>query len=233
MIDQWREWLYPLGFLATVAFGVRALLQWIDSEAKGKSVVTSFFWRLSISGNLLLLVHTLIQVQFHVCLIQACNVVISWRNLNLMQTPESRTSTSRVFFVLVLTVLGIVLAFLFQEFFLLNGDFVWFRIPVAFWQDPMDRQVSFLWHMVGCLGLVLFNIRFWLQWWYAERYQQSYLGSTFWWISLVGAVLTLSYFLRIEDLANLIGPAFGLIPYVRNLMLIYRAQKSAVPEKSI
>ena len=39
MSELWREWLYPLGFISTVAFGLRMLIQWLASEVKGRSSV--------------------------------------------------------------------------------------------------------------------------------------------------------------------------------------------------
>jgi lipid-A-disaccharide synthase len=74
------------------------------------------------------------------------------------------------------------------------------------------------------MGLALFSTRFWIQWWCAEQEKKSYLSGSFWWISLIGESLCLIYFLKIHDPVNSIGPAFGLIPYIRNLMLIYKKQ---------
>nr|WP_080502577.1 lipid-A-disaccharide synthase N-terminal domain-containing protein [Parachlamydia acanthamoebae] len=55
--------------------------------------------------------------------------------------------------------------------------------------------------------------------------KKSYLGPLFWWLSAVGECLSLVYFLRIFDPVHFIGPAFGLIPAIRNLMLIAQAKK--------
>ena len=77
MSDQWREFLYLLGFLSSAAFGLRMAVQWLHSEYLGKSVVTPIFWRLSLCGNILLALHAFIQLQFHVFLIQSGQ----WRHL--------------------------------------------------------------------------------------------------------------------------------------------------------
>ena len=105
MNEEWRVLLYSLGFLASLAFGLRFLIQWMTSERMQKSVVPPIFWKLSLSGNLLLLIHSFIQMQLHVFLIQSCNAVISWRNLNLMQAPERQVSFT--------TTLKILFSFLF------------------------------------------------------------------------------------------------------------------------
>ncbi len=231
MSGEWRELLYPLGFLSAIAFSARMLLQWISSEAKGKSYVMPLFWKLSLSGNLLLAIHAFIQVQFHVCLIQVCNAVISWRNLNLMQPPTERFSLRTTIGLMVLALLTTLLAFGLQGHFLLHDATEWFRIPVTPWQKNAHMQISTTWHVFGFVGLALFSSRFWLQWWCVERQQTSYLGPAFWWVSLAGESICLVYFLRIQDPVNFIGPAFALIPYIRNLMLLYK--RNNLPKREV
>ena len=226
MIDQWREWLYPLGFLAAIAFSSRMLLQWITSEIKGRSVVMPAFWKLSLCGNILLALHSLIQVQFHVCLIQVCNAIISWRNLNLMQLPEKQISMRQTIGILFMGGFTVLTIFWLNGYFFLTNTEAWFRIPSTPWQINATLQIGFGWHLLGFLGLALFSSRFWIQWWCAEQRKTSYLSGSFWWISLLGESLCLIYFLKIHDPVNSIGPAFGLIPYIRNLMLIYKRQPS-------
>ena len=222
MIEQWREWLYPLGFLAALAFSGRMLLQWLTSESKGRSVVMPAFWKLSLWGNILLAIHALIQVQFHVCLVQVCNGVISWRNLNLMHPPSEQTTKRRTLEIMFSLIVLLIAIFWLQGYLFLGDSQAWFRIPSTPWQNNAGLNVPFGWHLLGFLGLILFSSRFWIQWWYAEKRQMSYLGRAFWWVSLTGEGLCLAYFLRINDPVNFIGPAFGLIPYIRNLMLIYK-----------
>lgn len=221
MIDYLRELLYPLGFLSALAFGARMLVQWLTSEVKGRSVVMPGFWKLSLLGNLLLATHSLVQMQFHVCAIQACNAVISWRNLDLMQLPDQQITFRRTVIILISALATVVGLFALQGYFLM-GEGEWFRIPVAPWQTQMHTQASFAWHLFGIAGLILFNSRFWLQWWCAETRHESYLGPAFWWVSLIGELVCLTYFLRIHDSVNFIGPLLALVPYIRNLMLIYK-----------
>lgn len=223
MTEFWRIQLYCLGFVSAFAFGGRFLLQWLTSEIKGQSTVPRSFWILSLVGNVSLLIHSIIQVQFHVALIQSCNAVISWRNLNLLKPPSERISFSTTWVYLIASVTITTLLFLLQN----PSDL--FRVPVAPWQTEGAGSVPMSWHVMGTIGLVLFNSRFWVQWWSAERQGRSYLGPAFWWISLIGDALCLVYFIPIKDSVNLIGPIFGLIPYIRNLMLL---RKQPVGEES-
>lgn len=226
MIEEWRQWLYPLGVLPAFFFAARYLIQWLASEKKGKSIVMPLFWKLSISGNLLLVLHSLIQQQFHVCIVQGCNCVIAWRNLNLMQPREQHLSFSTVVMMLVSACVMAVGSFiLFSYFFSLPLQ--WFRLPMS----PQEH-INDVWHLLGFLGLVMFNGRFWIQWLGAERHKHSYLGAEFWWMSVLGSVLCLVYFATIGDFVNTIGPLFGLVPSIRNLILVRRSGAVGVNESS-
>ncbi len=224
MSESWREFLYPLGYIASLMFFSRVLVQWIASEAKQKSIVPLSFWKLSLTGNILLMLHSFIQVQYHMCVVQACNAVISWRNLNLMQPKENQISLQKVILLLGFAVIGSSTAFALQSY-LLNQTHEWFRIPTTTWLSQ-PSTINPLWHWFGFAGIILFASRFWVQWWGAERHKTSYLGLSFWWVALIGDIMCLIYFIRIADPANILGYLFGLVPYMRNLILIRRAEKS-------
>lgn len=220
MMESWRIFLYPLGFLASLAFGARFILQWIKSEVRQKSIVTSSFWKLSLIGNILLFIHSFIQMQFHVCVIQVINGVISWRNLNLMKSKKRHFKTRFVVLLMVSILLATTIGFVFQQNDLEVSS--WVRIPQNTWNSEID-SVNTIWHVFGFLGLVLFNSRFWIQWWHAEKTQVSSIGKSFWWISLAGSFCALAYFIRIHDMVNIVGPAIGIVPYIRNLMLLAKS----------
>ena len=156
-----------------------------QSEIRQKSIVTRSFWKLSLFGNILLFLHSFIQMQFHVCLIQVINGVISWRNLDLMHKDTRRAKTSSVILLMCLLIGATTIGFFFQQsYFELNN--AWFRIPKNTWNSSIT-SIHPLWHLFGFLGLALFNSRFWIQWWHAEKTQVSSLGKSFWWISLIGS----------------------------------------------
>jgi lipid-A-disaccharide synthase len=227
MSDEWRQLLYPLGFISSVAFTSRFLIQWVNSERARKSVVNNLFWQISLFGNVSLLIHAFIQLQYHICLIQVCNATISWRNLDLMRSESTRWRFSSVVGFLIFGCLLMTGAFALQFWFLPESSQHWFRIPASFWNDGPSNQVSMLWHSIGILGLLLFNCRFWVQWWSAEREGRSYLGPAFWWTSLLGALLCGAYFIEIQDLVNIVGPLFGVVPAIRNLMIIRESKESS------
>ena len=216
MSDALRELLYlPLGFVPALAFTLRFVVQWISSEIKKESCVQPSFWWLSLLGNSALMIHSAIQLQYPICVIQALNAVISLRNLNLMRASALQWRLK--------TVLGMLLAALVMPTlgFLLFSSDQWFRIPTHIFY-PQSKHLSFVWQLFGALGVFLFALRFWVQWVAAERKHKSTLDAPFWWLSLVGALFSLLFFGKTRDVANLLGPLFGMVPYVRNLMLLKR-----------
>lgn len=82
-----------------------------------------------------------------------------------------------------------------------------------------------LWKCVGFAGIATFGTRFLVQWLYSERRGESKVPVIFWWQSLIGTVLCLAYFLRQQDSVGIAGYLLNIIPYTRNLMLVYRKRR--------
>lgn len=212
MFSGLQETLYPLGLISTIAFTLRFLVQWLASEKASASIVNRPFWWLSLLGNVSLGVHSFIQAQFPIFAVQVVNSVISLRNLNLMKPQTEQYRKRTVFLFLAIALILATALFSWASF-----D-NWMRIPThAFQKQAVD--VSYFWHGIGAVGVVLFASRFWVQWIQSEMEKRSYLGPLFWWLSLTGAFFSLLYFAKIHDYVNLVGPLFGMIPYIRNLML--------------
>lgn len=217
-MSGWQDFLYPLGFIAQSVFFCRVFVQWIQSEIKHESVVSRSFWNLSLVGSVLMMVHAMLQMQFHVSLVQACNGVIAWRNLNFMQPAQLRVTFKTVIKLLLLAVSFVTLLFFLEWYYIFQGNESWLRTPTFFQNNP--SAPSWFWHAIGSIGIILFAGRFWVQWWDAERMQRSELGKRFWWLSLIGALLSCSYFLRINDFVNFLGPGMGMVAYIRNLIFL-------------
>jgi lipid-A-disaccharide synthase-like uncharacterized protein len=223
MTDFIRLALYfPLGLAPSLFFGSRFLVQWIQSEKKKSSIVTPLFWKLSLAGNILLMLHYLIQVQYPFALIQATNGIISWRNLNLMNAKRPLSKQATIW-LMAGAVIGITLAFALQSLFLI-GEWDFVRTPTKFFNQARVHHAT-SWHVLGAVSGTLFASRFWIQWWQAEKHQRSELGAAFWWLSIAGSLLSLIYFIRIQDVVSIFNQGFGLVPYIRNLMLMNRNRK--------
>ena len=82
-----------------------------------------------------------------------------------------------------------------------------------------------LWKVIGFAGIGTFGTRFLVQWLYSEKHKESRVPVIFWWQSLVGTFLCLAYFLRQQDSVGVAGYLLNVIPYSRNLMLVYRKRR--------
>ncbi|MBY0351273.1 lipid-A-disaccharide synthase N-terminal domain-containing protein [Tabrizicola sp.] len=76
------------------------------------------------------------------------------------------------------------------------------------------------WLMIGFLGQALFSARFLVQWIVSEVRRESIVPYVFWWFSLGGGATLLAYAIWRQDPVFITGQAFGLVVYLRNLMLI-------------
>lgn len=225
MTDFWRLVLYfPLGILPAFFFGSRFIYQWIKSERLKTSTITPFFWKLSLIGNLLFILHYIIQVQFPFAIIQTINAVIAWRNLNLMSN-QSKKNFKFTLLVMVVAITTTTTIFLLQSYFFI-GYYDFIRTPKKFLTEQRIYHPPYL-HVLGTISGAVFASRFWLQWYQAEKKKQSELGQTFWWLSIIGSVLSIFYFFRIYNLVSLFNQCFGIIPYARNLILINKQKKSS------
>lgn len=82
------------------------------------------------------------------------------------------------------------------------------------------------WIIFGLFGSAVFMSRMVIQWIVSEKRRQSVVPPIFWWLSLVGSMMLLIYFLWRFDVVGILGQSLPLIIYVRNLMLIYGAKRS-------
>ena len=85
-----------------------------------------------------------------------------------------------------------------------------------------------VWLGVGFFGQSLFFSRWLLQWASSERREESHIPISFWYMSLVGSVIVLTYALHRMDPVFIAGQSVGTVVYVRNLILLHRAKKRAV-----
>ena len=79
-----------------------------------------------------------------------------------------------------------------------------------------------VWLATGFLGQGMFTMRFVIQWLTSERVGRSVTPVTFWYFSLLGGLVLLTYAIYRRDPVFIAGQALGLLVYVRNLQMIAR-----------
>ncbi|MAX17449.1 MAG: lipid A biosynthesis protein [Nitrospina sp.] len=82
------------------------------------------------------------------------------------------------------------------------------------------------WLIIGFVGQALFGARFIIQWVVSEKKGESTIPLAFWYCSIGGAVVLLTYAIYKQDPVFIVGQSLGSIVYVRNLILIDRKRKS-------
>ena len=82
------------------------------------------------------------------------------------------------------------------------------------------------WLIIGFVGQALFGARFIIQWVVSEKKGESTIPLAFWYCSIGGAIVLLSYAIYKQDPVFIVGQSLGSIVYVRNLILIDRKRKS-------
>jgi lipid-A-disaccharide synthase-like uncharacterized protein len=197
-------WVLCIGFLAQAFFSARILTQWILSERARTVLSPSIFWVFSIGGSYLLCLYGWLRQDFSIVLGQFVAYYIylwnlkakglwdrlpRWLCLLLMATPIAA----------ILFVCGHAAEFV--SGFLQND-----AVP--------------LWLILfGSFGQLLFTCRFIYQWWYSHRHGASLLPAGFWWQSLIGSLSIVIYGIIRHDPVLILGQSFGLVAYVRNLMI--------------
>jgi len=79
-----------------------------------------------------------------------------------------------------------------------------------------------------CIGFIsqsIFASRFIYQWIYSEKRGESIIPIGFWYLSILGGAGLLTYAILRKDPVIIVGQMFGIIIYLRNIILIYKKNK--------
>ena len=89
-----------------------------------------------------------------------------------------------------------------------------------FFLSHSTAEIIFL--IIGFLGQGLFASRFVVQWIHSEKKGESHIPIIFWYLSIFGGIGLLTYAISRKDPVIITGQLFGILIYVRNLLLIYK-----------
>ena len=81
------------------------------------------------------------------------------------------------------------------------------------------------WMIIGFVGPALFGARFIIQWIISEKQGESTIPLAFWYCSIGGSIVLLTYAIHKQDIVFIVGQSLGSIVYIRNLILIDRKRK--------
>ena len=80
--------------------------------------------------------------------------------------------------------------------------------------------------IIGFGGQALFAARFLIQWIRSESAQKSVIPIAFWYFSITGGIVLLTYAIWRKDPVIIAGQSVGILIYARNLYFIHRNQRS-------
>lgn len=89
----------------------------------------------------------------------------------------------------------------------------------------IESWTEFWWVVLGLSAQLAFSMRFIVQWIASERAGRSYVPLAFWYLSIVGGTMLLSYAIYRQDVVFILGQSMGVIVYSRNLVLIHRSKR--------
>ncbi|MBC8754611.1 lipid-A-disaccharide synthase N-terminal domain-containing protein [Kordia sp. YSTF-M3] len=198
-------YVFAIGALAQLLFSGRTLLQWIISEKKKKVLTPSLFWKLSLIASFLLFIYGYLRDDLAIMLGQVLTYFIYIRNMQLQGEWRKMHQFIRIFIL------------------------IFPLIIIAFGYNNKKQDVDNLlnneaipdWLLIlGVVAQIIFTLRFVYQWIYSEKQKQSSLPFGFWMLSLLGSSLIFTYAIFRKDPILIAGHVFGIVTYVRNIMLL-------------
>lgn len=96
----------------------------------------------------------------------------------------------------------------------------------GWWNDTSPAEM--MWLAIGVTGQLMFSARWLLQWSASERAKSSVVPATFWYSSLLGGLMVLSYGIYKFDPVVILGQ-FGVIVYARNVYFLLMGAKADTP----
>ena len=177
-------------------------------ERAKKVISPAIFWQLSIVGSYLLFVYGWLRDDFAIILGQIISYYIYIWNLDKKHQWKKLPFIIRT--LLLLTPVAAILYML--------------KDASAFVDQFFRNEKIPLWLLVyGSMGQIIFTLRFVYQWIYSKRKDESLLPIGFWVISLLGALIIVSYAIYRRDPVLILGQSTGLIAYSRNIYLSRKA----------
>ena len=83
--------------------------------------------------------------------------------------------------------------------------------------------------LIGYIAQAMFAMRFVVQWIASERAGRSVVPTAFWVFSIGGGIMLLGYAIYRKDPVFIIGQAFGVFVYLRNLQFVIRSGGQGAP----
>jgi len=105
------------------------------------------------------------------------------------------------------------------------GCMTFFGFVTNFLRDLSIRYPLDFWLIFGFIGQAMFTMRFLIQWIVSERKKESIIPVSFWYFSIAGELIVLSYAIHRMDPVFILAYLPGNFIYFRNLYFIHKKRK--------
>jgi lipid-A-disaccharide synthase-like uncharacterized protein len=103
--------------------------------------------------------------------------------------------------------------------------------PVRWWATTPTTDL--IWITIGFIAQFMFSMRFVVQWLASEKARASIVPETFWYFSVLGGALLLSYAAYRLDPVFIAGRAAGLLIYLRNIYFFRLGKRVPSPAEVV
>jgi lipid-A-disaccharide synthase-like uncharacterized protein len=195
-----------LGFFSQGLFGFRLLIQLWHTEKHKTTQAPLLYWYTSLWAALLYLLYGVIRQDAVIIIGQIITYFIYIRNIQLQGRWNSVPVLLRLFYVIMPVIMLVVFAFSMTN--ISTGS----MSSTMFW--------------IGFVGQLMMNMRFVIQWIYAERMNIAAFPIFFWYVSIVGSMLLIMYGcwhpLHGFDPVIILSQLLAMLVYVRS---VYHQQR--------
>ena len=206
MIDIPIE-IIVLGFVAQFFFSARVIVQWFYTEREARVITPTIYWILSLSASLLFFMYGYFRDDFAIMFGQFIGYYIYIRNLQIQKKWINFNLTIRQILLLLPIIICIERAW--------NSNF--FNLDSLFYNPDIPQWLLYL----GIISQIIFTFRYVYQWMSSEISKKSHLPLGFWIISILGAILIITYSIFRLDPVLFISHVAGIFMYSRNIYFIY------------
>ncbi|MDG2172743.1 MAG: lipid-A-disaccharide synthase N-terminal domain-containing protein [Flavobacteriaceae bacterium] len=196
-----------LGFIAQFFFSTRVIIQWFYTEREAKVITPTIYWILSLSASLLFFMYGYFRDDFAIMFGQFIGYYIYIRNLQIQKKWINFNLIIRQILLLLPIIICIERAW--------NSNF--FNLESLFYNPDIPQWLLYL----GIISQITFTFRYVYQWMSSEILKKSHLPLGFWIISILGAVLIITYSIFRLDPVLFISHVAGIFMYSRNIYFIY------------
>ena len=198
-------YVFAIGGLAQLLFSGRTLLQWIVSEKNKKVLTPALFWKLSLVASFIMFIYGYLREDFSIMLGQVLTYFIYIRNMQL----QGEWKKMHKFFQIFLLIFPLIIVTIGYNNNKQDVD------------NLLNNEAIPDWLLIlGIIAQIIFTLRFIYQWIYSEKNKESSLPFGFWMLSLLGSSLIFTYAIFRLDPILIAGHVFGIVTYVRNIMLL-------------